>query len=290
MATVNLGPARRRDGRQRAARRLRPHRGGVDLVGCAVRRLRGRRRSAATRRRSRPSWCILLAAMNLRGMRESGNLLRRPDLRLHGGHPRHVRLRADAACRRRPAEGRERRPGHRAGAWLGGTLTTFALLFLLARAFSSGCAALTGVEAISNGVPAFRRPKSRNAATTLLLLGVIAITMMLSVIVLANQMGLRYVDPHDLDRLTLDGEPLPAGLRPARRDRPDRPGGLHRLLARLLLRGHRDRRDPGARGQHGVQRLPGAGLDPRPGRLRAPGARLARRPAGLQQRHRLPRR
>ena len=50
-------------------------------------------------------------------------------------------------------------------------LTTIGLIFLLARAFSSGCAALTGVEAISNGVPAFRKPKSRNAATTLLLLG-----------------------------------------------------------------------------------------------------------------------
>ena len=74
-------------------------------------------------------------------------------------------------------------------------------MFLLARAFSSGCAALTGVEAISNGVPAFRKPKSRNAATTLLLLGTIAITMMLSIIVLAKQMGLKYVDPHDLDRL-----------------------------------------------------------------------------------------
>ena len=45
-------------------------------------------------------------------------------------------------------------------------------MFLLLRAFSSGCAALTGVEAISNGVPAFKPPKSRNAATTLLLLGV----------------------------------------------------------------------------------------------------------------------
>ena len=74
-------------------------------------------------------------------------------------------------------------------------------MFLLARAFSSGCAALTGVEAISNGVPAFRRPKSRNAATTLLMLGLIAISMMMSVIVLANQMGIRYVDPHELDRL-----------------------------------------------------------------------------------------
>ncbi|NPC95235.1 APC family permease [Nocardioides sp. zg-DK7169] len=89
-------------------------------------------------------------------------------------------------------------------------LTTIGLVLLLARAFSSGCAALTGVEAISNGVPAFRRPKSRNAATTLLLLAMIAITMMVSVIVLARQMGLRFVDPHDLDRLTRDGEPLPA--------------------------------------------------------------------------------
>ncbi len=90
-------------------------------------------------------------------------------------------------------------------------------MFLLARAFSSGCAALTGVEAISNGVPAFRRPKSKNAATTLFLLGAIAITMMLSIIVLAKQMGLKYVDPHDLDRLSQNGEPLPGRLRPARR-------------------------------------------------------------------------
>ncbi|MBM9460572.1 APC family permease [Nocardioides sp. zg-536] len=90
-------------------------------------------------------------------------------------------------------------------------LTTFGLMILLARAFSSGCAALTGVEAISNGVPAFRRPKSRNAATTLLLLGLIAITMIVSVIVLAKQMGIRYVDPHHLDRLTRDGEPVGPG-------------------------------------------------------------------------------
>ncbi len=90
-------------------------------------------------------------------------------------------------------------------------LTTVGLMILLARAFSSGCAALTGVEAISNGVPAFKRPKSQNAATTLLLLGMIAITMMISVIVLAKQMGLRYVDPHPehLARLTRNGEPLP---------------------------------------------------------------------------------
>ena len=53
------------------------------------------------------------------------------------------------------------------------------------RAFSSGCTALTGVEAISNGVPAFKKPKSKNAATTLLLLGVLAVTMFVGVTCLA---------------------------------------------------------------------------------------------------------
>ena len=87
-------------------------------------------------------------------------------------------------------------------------LTTVGLILLLARAFSSGCAALTGVEAISNGVPAFQKPKSKNAATTLLLLGMIAITMMVSVIVLANQMNIKFVEGHELERL-VDASGLP---------------------------------------------------------------------------------
>jgi len=73
-------------------------------------------------------------------------------------------------------------------------LSGVAMVFLLARAFSSGCAALTGVEAISNGVPAFQKPKSKNAATTLLLLGSLSITMLMSIIVLADLMKLRYVE------------------------------------------------------------------------------------------------
>ncbi|ALE91885.1 DNA-binding protein [Arthrobacter alpinus] len=69
--------------------------------------------------------------------------------------------------------------------------------FLLLRAFSSGAAALTGVEAISNGVPNFRKPKSKNAATTLLLLGAIAAGMMASILFLANAIGVHIVaDPH----------------------------------------------------------------------------------------------
>ncbi len=154
----------------------------------------------------------VLMAMNLRGIRESGTFFAFPTyafmfailgmcgyglLRLAGGDLPDVES-ADLQITPDPGVGSSE------------SLTTFALLFLLARAFSSGCAALTGVEAISNGVPAFRKPKSQNAATTLLLLGVIAITMMVSVIVLAKQMGLRYVDPHHLDQMSRNGEPLPS--------------------------------------------------------------------------------
>jgi amino acid transporter len=63
--------------------------------------------------------------------------------------------------------------------------TGIALLFLLLRSFASGCTALTGVEAISNGVPAFQKPKSKNAATTLALLGGIAVSMFLAITALA---------------------------------------------------------------------------------------------------------
>ncbi len=66
--------------------------------------------------------------------------------------------------------------------------------FLLLRTFSSGCAALTGVEAISNGVPAFQKPKSKNAATTLLLMGGISVSMLMGIIALGNITHLRYAE------------------------------------------------------------------------------------------------
>ncbi len=66
--------------------------------------------------------------------------------------------------------------------------------FLLLRTFSSGCAALTGVEAISNGVPAFKKPKSKNAATTLLLMGTIAVTMLMGILILGNITHLRFAE------------------------------------------------------------------------------------------------
>jgi amino acid transporter len=58
--------------------------------------------------------------------------------------------------------------------------------FLVLRAFSSGCAALTGVEAISNGVPAFQKPESRNANITLILMGLILLTLFLGITELAR--------------------------------------------------------------------------------------------------------
>ena len=66
----------------------------------------------------------------------------------------------------------------------GGTLG----LFLILKGFSSGAVALTGVEAISNGVPAFRRPESKNAATTLAWMGAILGTLFLGVSILARHL------------------------------------------------------------------------------------------------------
>ena len=64
--------------------------------------------------------------------------------------------------------------------------------FIVLRAFSSGCAALTGVEAISNGIPAFKKPEARNASTTLVAMGVILTTLFLGITVLAHQLGIQH--------------------------------------------------------------------------------------------------
>lgn len=60
--------------------------------------------------------------------------------------------------------------------------------FLILKAFSSGCTALTGVEAISNGIPAFKEPKSRNAGLTLIWMSAILTFMFFSITFLAGQM------------------------------------------------------------------------------------------------------
>jgi hypothetical protein len=67
-------------------------------------------------------------------------------------------------------------------------------IFLVLRAFASGCAALTGVEAISNGVPAFKRPAVQNARITLMWMAVILGTFFIGLTILAHELGVQHAD------------------------------------------------------------------------------------------------
>ena len=136
----------------------------------------------------------VLTAVNLRGIRESGAVLAIPTYAfivgvgamLIWGFVEIFVLDRDVTAETSEF-GLKAEDSHLAG---------IAFVFLIARAFSSGCAALTGVEAISNGVPAFRKPKSRNAAATLMMLGAFSITLLLGIVVLAQEIGAKYVmDP-----------------------------------------------------------------------------------------------
>src|SRR3954468_1401520 len=133
----------------------------------------------------------ILTILNLRGIRESGIAFAIPTylfmfgvfLMLIWGF---TRLSFGAHLHTETADLTVK--GHEVG--VGG----FALVFLLLRAFSSGCAALTGVEAISNGVPAFRKPKGKNAATTLLMLGLVAASMFGGIVALAYITEAKFAD------------------------------------------------------------------------------------------------
>ncbi|MEE1788026.1 APC family permease [Streptomyces sp. SP17BM10] len=137
---------------------------------------------------------VLLMGMNLRGVRESGTAFAVPTyafmIGVIGmvcyGFFRHFALGQDL-----PAES----SGFQLAATPGnGSLAGFAMVFLLLKSFSSGCAALTGVEAISNGVPAFRKPKSKNAATTLLMMASVAVVMFMGIIWLARLTGVQMAE------------------------------------------------------------------------------------------------
>ena len=134
---------------------------------------------------------VLLAIINLRGIRDSGLAFALPTYAFLVGMVALVgwgyvrvwflgdELRAPSADLEVVGEG---------------SVVGFALAFLLARAFSSGSVALTGVEAIANGVPEFRHPKSRNAATVLLIVGLVSTTLMLGIVGLARLTHLQYVE------------------------------------------------------------------------------------------------
>ncbi|MEU2347895.1 APC family permease [Modestobacter sp. NPDC049651] len=143
---------------------------------------------------------VLLVAANLRGVRESGKTFAVPTYLFITGIMVMIvtglvrdfltdsPVRAESASYTiDPADGYAH-------------VTGLALIFFALRAFASGCTALTGVEAIANGVPAFKPPKSRNAATTLALMGGIAAVMFAGVTALALLSDVRYADqPCDLE-------------------------------------------------------------------------------------------
>ena len=172
---------------------------GVQNAAAALPQLRGHEVMVAL------ALVFLLAAMNLRGVRESGRAFAVPvyafmaaiiGMGLYG-----VYREVTGTLGRAPSAGLELVPAE------GQALTGMAATFILLRAFSSGCAALTGVEAISNGVPAFRKPKSANAAATLLLMGTISVCMLSSIIALSNWTGVQ-MGGEGYGQLVKDGHPV----------------------------------------------------------------------------------
>ena len=133
----------------------------------------------------RPWLCVaavvLIAVVNLRGIRESGKLFAAPTylfiaslvvLIVYGGAGALFDFLPEAPYQRHP-------PG------LEGVG-----LFLFLRAFASGCTALTGVEAVSDGVPAFKSPEAHNARIVLTWLGVILIVLFIGITFLAYDFGI----------------------------------------------------------------------------------------------------
>lgn len=132
---------------------------------------------------------VLLTVMNLRGVRESGTLFAIPTY----GFLVSVFVMLGVGFWNSLM-------GHPPVAESAGFLfvhtdpTGAALIILLLRAFASGCTSLTGVEAVSNGVPTFRTPKAHNASLTLLLMGGLSIAMMLGISVLSTTSGIHLAD------------------------------------------------------------------------------------------------
>ncbi|WP_411543663.1 APC family permease [Kitasatospora sp. DSM 101779] len=139
------------------------------------------------------AFVILLAAVNLRGVRESGKAFAAPTYLFIGG----ILLMVVTGLIRVVFGDNPQAPTAAFGINPEDhkdTLAGLGLLLLGLRAFASGCTALTGVEAISNGVPAFRTPKAKNAATTMAVMGITAVVMFVGVTVLAMTSHVHYVE------------------------------------------------------------------------------------------------
>lgn len=130
---------------------------------------------------------VIITLLNLRGVKESGNMFAIPTYIFIASIFIMIGVAIFKSITGQPmlAESANWEVAHE------GTLTGLALIFLLARAFSSGTTALTGIEAVANGVPAFKEPKSKNAATTLALLGLLSMLMFSGITWLAMKTGVQ---------------------------------------------------------------------------------------------------
>lgn len=150
---------------------------------------------------------VLVTVINLRGVRESGRTLAVPMYLFMGSLGLLLLIGGVQALTGTLGEAPSAHLEVVPDAAFDQGLTAVGGAFLVLRAFSSGCAALTGVEAIGNGVPSFRPPKARNAAITLMIVGAISSVLILGIILLAGATSVRFVgDP--AGQLRLDGGPL----------------------------------------------------------------------------------
>ena len=125
---------------------------------------------------------VLLTVMNLRGVKESGKSVCVPTYGFLLG----IYVMFAVAAYRLLSGDQLLAPSRRTTrSSASHSYRGLAVLLLAMRAFASGCTALTGVEAISNGVPAFQKPKAKNAADTLAIMGFFSITMFVGITVLA---------------------------------------------------------------------------------------------------------
>jgi len=150
---------------------------GVLALSSAVASLRGHELTLAL------AFVLLIAVANLRGVKEAGALFAIPTYAFVASILVLIGVGVGKCATTGCPEAAVQHPAASGT----GALT----LFIVLRAFASGSTALTGVEAIANGVNAFRRPHGRNAATTLAVLGAIAIVMFVGVSWLAVQMHAR---------------------------------------------------------------------------------------------------
>ncbi len=123
----------------------------------------------------------LLALMNLRGLKESGQFFAIPTYGFVLSVFAMIALGLFQSLGNNAPLAESATIGLRAQEQVSGLL----LVALVLRAFASGCTALTGVEAVSNGVPNFKKPKSRNAASTLAIMGILTIIMFVGITALA---------------------------------------------------------------------------------------------------------